>query len=68
MTPSPLGPHIFLHRIVISGVKIRTVLKKYLFPNVENVKADTAKIIILSENIGVDFFRKTPHRRCLAWF
>ena len=67
MNPSPLGPH-FLHRIVIFGVKIRTVLKKYFSPNVENVKADIAKIIILCENIGLDFFRKTRDRRCLAWF
>ena len=29
-TPSPLGPHIYLHRIDTSGEKIRSVLKKLM--------------------------------------
>ena len=47
MTPGPLRPVSFLHRIYTSGVKIKTRLKKI---KVENVKADTAKITILCEN------------------
>ena len=70
--PDPLVCHSFLHRINISGVKIRPVLKQFMVFiswSRKHSQLIPAKIIIICENnYRCWLFSQNANQRCWTWF